>query len=217
MYAKTFQDLRNYVDYLTLAQDERLMIMVADKSSSYVNGMMEHLNSLEIPFFGGIFPKLLAGNRCESEGFIVKRIPSVAYCSLVLPYLMKFRENPESFSGCTAITLVDGLSSRMQDLTSTIFGKLGNHVRYVGGGAGFFNLEHKPCIFDNKGLYQDVLYLCITRHKVDLAVKHGWNKLQGPFTVDKSEGNILSVIDGDNEFELYREMIEKIEGVRLFK
>jgi hypothetical protein len=73
---------------------------------------------------------------------------------------------------------VDGLSNKMKDLTDTIYDKLGCNVKYVGGGAGFYDLSHKPCIFNNKGVYQDALHLCIVRSRAKLAIEHGWKKLQ---------------------------------------
>ncbi|MBC2581754.1 hypothetical protein HGI79_15960 [Clostridium sp. DJ247] len=65
-----------------------------------------------------------------------------------------------------------------------------NKVKYVGGGADFYDLEHRPCIFDNKGLFKDVLYVCIVKFDCKIAVKHGWNKLEGLFTVEESRDNI---------------------------
>jgi len=216
MYLQSLQELQNYVDNLSIQQNEKLMIMVAENSTEELNEMRDYLNSKNVPFFGGIFPGLLNGNSHESSGFIVQKLESV-YSSLVLPYLMPLRISPESLMNCTAIVFVDGLSSKIRDLTNTVFNKLGKNVRYIGGGAGFHNLEHKPCIFDNKGLYQDALYICVVRSRIELAVKHGWNKLEGPFRVDKSEGNILSMLDDENAYDLYRYVIENVEGLRLFK
>ncbi len=216
MYLNSFPELKCYVDDLSIQQNEKLMIMAAENSIDELDEVREYLNTKNVQFFGGIFPGLLNGNSHETSGFIVQKLDSV-YSSLVLPYLMPMRINPESLMHCTAIVFVDGLSPSIRDLTNTVFSKLGSNVRYIGGGAGFRNLEHKPCIFDNRGLYKDALYICVIRPVVQLAVKHGWNKLEGPFLVEKSEGNVLSRLDDESAFDLYRYVIENVEGLRLFK
>lgn len=217
MYLRSLREIERYVENIVVAQDEQLMIMVADQSSNDVEKMMQLLNDKGIHFFGGIFPGLLSEASYKTTGFIVEKIQSV-YSSLVLPNLLvKSILQPEVYMDDTAILMVDGLSDRFQELTDTVYKKLGKNVRYIGGGAGSYNLNQKPCIFTNKGIFQDVLHICITKSKVHLAVKHGWKKLDGPFTVDKSEGNVLSEIDGYNAFEIYRDVIEKTEGLRLFK
>ena len=53
------------------------------------------------------------------------------------------------------LVIADGLSSRFKELIDTVYDKLGNKVKYLGGGAGFYNLNHKPCIFDNDGISMD--------------------------------------------------------------
>ena len=89
-------------------------------------------------------------------------------------------------------------------------------MNYIGGGAGYYDLQHRPCIFDNKGIYSDVLYICIVKESIKLAVEHGWNKLRGPFSVTKSTGNILSELDGENAFEVvYKDIIEDELDIRL--
>lgn len=216
MYFKTTQDFKNALNDMVIRPDEKLMIFVADNSSDELTEMMDELNSRNIPFFGGIFPGLLNGNYYETSGWIVIKLECV-YSSLVLPYLMPLRISPENLKNCTAIMLADGLSARLRDLTNTVYDKLGSNVRYIGGGAGFRNLGHRPCIFDNKGLHQDALYICVVPSTADLAVKHGWKKLDGPFVVDKAEGNLLSQLDDENAYDLYRYTIEKIEGLRLFR
>lgn len=216
MYFKTKTEFMDFLTGVEIHQNEKLMIMVADNSSGDLPEMMDYLNSRGISFFGGIFPGLLNGQNYETSGWIAQKLDCV-YSSLVLPYLMPMRISPENFMNCTAIIFADGLSPRLRDLIDTVYGKLGNTVRYIGGGAGFYNMQHKPCIFDNKGLYQDVVYICVIRSRLQLVVKHGWNKLEGPFVVEKSEGNILSQLDDENAFDLYRYVIENVEGLRLFK
>lgn len=214
MYFQTVDDVKEYVERSDIKTEEQLMVLVAEKSADDLNTLRDYLNGRNIRFFGGIYAALLVKQSSESEGFIVQRHTPL-YSSVVLPYLMRFTLDKEELRGSTAIVLVDGLSAKMKDLTDTVYNKIGNHVNYIGGGAGFYDLKHRPCIFDNNGIYSDVLYICIVKESVELAIEHGWNKLRGPFDVTKSNGNILSELDGENAFEVYKDIIEDELDIRL--
>lgn len=216
LYLKSFSELKEYVENVEMKPTEHLMILVAEESSQNINELIEYINNKKINFFGGIYSRLLVGNRSYSEGFIIQKYEPI-YTAMVLPYLMRFKLNLESLDNCTAIVLVDGLSSKMKDLTDTVYNKLGNNVKYVGGGAGFYDLKHRPCIFDNKGLFSDVLYVCIVKSDAKIAVKHGWNILEGPFVAKVSEGNTLAQLDNYSAFEVYKDVIEEHENIRLLK
>lgn len=216
MYLKTINELRNYLEVLAIKETEQIMVMVGDKSSDSVTELTELMNAKGIRFFGGIYPSLLVRDKSISEGFIINRVEPV-YAAVVLPYLMRFKENLQASENYTAIVLVDGLSDKMKALTDTIFNKLGRKVKYIGGGAGFYDLRHRPCIFDNNGIYKDVLYVCIVKNDINLAVEHGWNKLEGPFSISEAKGNLLCKLDNYSAFEVYRDVIEETERITLYK
>ena len=214
MYVRTYKELLNCIEGLTIEPSEKLMILTADQSANEVPKLIRFMNSQSISFFGGVYAALLVSNRNERQGFIIQKVKPL-YCSLVLPYMMPFKLDPDSLKGSTAIVLVDGLSSKFKALTDTVSEKVGKGVKYIGGGAGFFDLNHRPCIYDNNGLHMDVLYICILKNHMELAVEHGWKKLDGPYVVTRSEGNILIEIDHQNAFGFYKDAIENIENVIL--
>lgn len=216
MYLKNVEELKMYVNASKIEEAEQLMIFAGEKSSEDVKNVMDFLNEKGVKFFGGIYARLLVGSKSFSEGFIVKKFEPV-YSSIVLPYLMRFKADLEVGQDYTAIVLVDGVSSKMKELTDTVYSKLGNKVKYVGGGAGFYDLKQRPCIFDNKGIYQDVLYVCLIKSDSKIAVKHGWNKLEGPFEVRESKDNVLCKLDNYKAFEVYRDVIEDVERITLYK
>ena len=216
MYLSTLNDLKYYVEDLSIDNDERLMIFVGDAYEKEVQDMMNFLNSKNILFFGGIYSKLLVGDRSLSKGYIVNKVKPI-YSSIVLPNLMRFNKELDKNEKYTALVIADGLSSRFKELTDTVYNKLGNKVKYLGGGAGFYNLNHKPCIFDNDGISMDTLYLCIIKSETKIAIEHGWNILKGPFTVTESNENILSELDGENAFEKYSEILEDETGLTIYK
>jgi len=216
MYFRNYSDLIEHLENLQIKDTESLMILVGDESEYAVSDMMDYLKNRNINFFGGIYSGLLVGNRNERTGFIVKKFEPV-YSSLVFPFMMKIQVSPEDLRGCTALILVDGLSSQMQDLIDTVYNKLEGNVKYIGGGAGFYNMTHKPCIFNNNGIFKDVLHVCIIKSDVSITVEHGWKKLEGPFFVKRSRDNVLSQLDYSSAFDVYKHVIEGEENMILSK
>lgn len=216
MYLESFSNLKDYVENLIITPEEKLMILVGEDSSKDLDELMNYLKDKNINFFGGIYSRLLVGDKSLSTGYILQKHEPI-YDALVFPHLMRFKLDPESLENSTALVLIDGLSSMMKDLTDTIYKKVGNKVNYIGGGAGFYDLVHRPCIFNNSGIYKDALYICIVKSKVVLSVNHGWKKLEGPFQVTKSRDNILCTLDNYTAFDVYRDVIEDIEGIRIGK
>lgn len=216
MYLKSLDELKTCVKALNISKQEELMIFVGEKSSEDVEELMKYLNDENIKFFGGIYSRLLVGEKSIAEGFVVQKLEPV-YSAAVLPYLMRFKEQLDPNEDYTAIVLVDGLSSKMKDLTDTIYSKLGDKVKYIGGGAGFYDLQQRPCIFNNKGIYTDMLHVCIIKSDTKLAVRHGWKVLDGPFFIKEARDNVLSKLDNYDAFEVYRDVIEQVERITLYK
>lgn len=59
MHLKSFPQVKEYVENLEVKSTEQLMIIVAEKSSQNVGELIEYLNSKNIKFFGGIYPRLI--------------------------------------------------------------------------------------------------------------------------------------------------------------
>lgn len=216
LYLLSLDELKKYIVQANIRETEELMILVGENSSNCVLELIDYLNDKGITFFGGIYSRLLYENNSYSNGFIIQRYEPI-YSSIVIPNLMRFKLDLSELIDSTAIILVDGLTDKMKDLTDTVYSKLGNNVTYIGGGAGYYDLQHRPCIFNNKGFHIDALYICIVKSKIKLAVSHGWKKLEGPYLVTDSNRNKLSTVDNYNAFEVYRDVIEDHEGITLNK
>lgn len=215
MYFKDVDKLQQYVKNLELLDDEQLMVLIGDKSSEFVNFLISFMNRNRINFFGGIFPGLLVGTETLREGFIVQKFKSI-FTSMVVPSVFEVSLNPGKIKDSTAMVIADGLSSRMKELTDTIYDRLGSEITYIGGGAGYYDLNHRPCVFNNEGVFEDAAMISIIPNQTILEVKHGWEKLSGPFTVTKAKDNTMQELDFQNAFEVYRAIIEKEENLILY-
>jgi hypothetical protein len=212
MYFKGLQEIKDYFDYKELQVGEELMIFIADQSDELYEPLTSYLKEKNIKFFGGIYPGLLVKDLYVREGLIVNIIRPV-FKTKVFPFLMK------SYRGVldnhVAFIIADGLSSQFKNLVDTVYGKYQDKVTYVGGGAGYYNFEHKPCVFDENGLYQDVMMIAFVNVRCDVHFRHGWKRLKGPYYVNYSYNNVISEIDYGKAFETYQDVFEKVSDTDL--
>jgi len=89
-----------------------------------------------------------------------------------------------------------------------LYENYGMQTNYFGGGAGSLSLEQMPCVFSNDGVFQDAAVFALLRMESRIGVRHGWNKVDGPFIVTKAEGNIIKEINWKNPFEVYKQVVE---------
>lgn len=216
MYFASLIQLLDFLKSLNLSSHDDLMIWVGEDSAAYVPQLINTLNSLNLPFFGGIYPRLIVKDTFYTKGFVIKKYKPL-YRGIVLPYMMPFKPNVDELKDTTALLLVDGLSSQYQTLINTVYDKLGNTVDYIGGGAGFYDLHQQPCLFTEKGLLKDALIICILPNACKHAVSHGWRVLEGPYRITKSLDNILYSLENDNPFDIYSDTIEAHERIHLFQ
>ncbi len=214
MYFQNLITFDSYVGGLALQDGEQAMIFVGDRSAADLPAMRACFEQGGIPYFGGVFPGLLHDGCLYREGFLVQIVRPV-FRLVVLPYLMRVPSELGSMAGRTAILLIDGLSSRFRELINTVEKKLGHEIAYVGGGAGHYDLEHRPCLFDAKGVYEDAVIVCVLEGRAELAVRHGWEIMDGPYEISRSERNILSELDGCRAMDVYRDVIEEHAHVTL--
>lgn len=215
MYLETIREFKEFIKTLKIEEKEQLMILAGGDSAKYVEELINFLNDEKINFFGGIYAKLLIEKKHISKGFIIEKYEPV-YTSIVNNN-SDFDIDLKKIEGSTALVFVDGLTANMKDLMDTIYNKFRDKVKYLGGGAGFYDLKQRPCIFDNTGIHQDVAYICILKSKVELAVKHGWNKLTEPITITKAKDNTIFELEGLNAFDIYKKVISEKEKITFGK
>lgn len=214
MYLTSMTTFEDHIRTLSLQENQQVMVFLADRSLSWLDGVTSVLNQRNIQFFGGVFPGLLHDGRYHREGMLVQVVRPVLR-AIVRPFLFRIPKEFQALSDHTAIVLVDGLSSQFRDLIDTVENKLASDTTFLGGGAGFYDLVHRPCLFDNHGMYQDALMLCLLSGSSRVAVRHGWEKMDGPFHISSAEQNVLKALDGYRAMDVYRDTIETHRGIIL--
>lgn len=213
-------DLINYIVEQSPKISDVVFIMIGEKNykSSEVQILIKELNKKSINFFGGIFTGLIFGEHKYDEGAIVKILPAAIKPVLIRGLNTKEFEIPDinvdeySFRDFSAIVVVDGLTSNISLFLAKLFKRYGNSINYLGGGAGSLSLVQNPCVFTRDGIFQDAAIFALIKLESHIGVRHGWNKIEGPFIATKTDKNIVKELNWQNAFDVYRKVVEKSSG-----
>ena len=217
--ASDARDLIQACKSLEPSKDESLLIFIGEKNYPNINELVEKLNEADINFIGGIFPGIIHGNTKYDSGSVIIKIPvqnktivveKLNTNSFTIPELKGLLQ--EEKESTTALVLVDGLTSNIALFLARLFDSLGNSVNYLGGGGGSLSLDQMPCLFSPEGFFQDAALITFIPMKSQLGVKHGWEKVAGPIVATKTMGNIVSELNWENAFDVYRKIVEEDSG-----
>lgn len=161
-----------------------------------------------IKVVGAIFPRVVFGTKSFDSGIVALKISDEACVNVVKEMdkvgMLYIEENVHS-----VFTIVDGLSSKLDDFLENVFFVLPERTYIIGGGAGKMTLKQEPVIFDNDGFYQDSALLIQSSCLMSMGVGHGWEPLFGPFMATQCKGHTLDKINFQDAFPIYKEAVEK--------
>lgn len=193
---------------------QSLLILACDNNDLQAESVDPLLKACPLPVFGGIFPELLHNRSHFAQGYLV--------CAFDVPLQVQWLQDLEldeaAVERCVSelkrldaqqglLCLVDGLSSRIDHFLNALYSCLGPSVPVLGGGAGSLSFQKRPCIFTNEGLKSDCAQLVKMPDRLDVRVRHGWEKLAGPFLVTESEGNTVHSLNFQPALQVYREAV----------
>ena len=196
-----------------------VMILACQGESWRPQTLSPLLQSLGLPVFGGIFPSIIHGGRRLSRGTLLIGFPDHFDVAIVshlsqgagvetqLQVLAPMLERAGSL-----ITLVDGLSSNLETFVERLYEAVGVRTTVVGGGAGYLDLVPRPCLLSGTGMIEDAALLVAMPCGIDRGIAHGWKKLEGPFLVTRSHGNVLEELNFSGAFQTYRKLVEAHSG-----
>ena len=113
----------------------------------------------------------------------------------------------------SCLVFLDGLMINISRFLERLYEQYWNKVDYVGAGCGSLTLQQTPCVFDNSGVYQDSALIVLSSGEMQLGVKHGWQKIAGPFVANKTDGNKVLELNWRPAFEVYKEVVEEYADV----
>ena len=193
-----------------LSREHINVLLIAEHSAVDIDALIDLCNEEGIVIVGGVFPLIISDEESLESGIIHKKVePSATVCLIedmsgsVLDTLPALPSNVKS-----GIVFVDGLSPDIPNFLESLYSQYWNQISYVGGGCGSLSLQQKPCVFTNDGFYQNAGVLILSELETKLGVKHGWEKIEGPFVANKTEGNKVIELNWRPAFDVYKEVVE---------
>lgn len=206
MYFRNMSEVSSYYAQSPQNLKRSWIVFLGDQSQNMLVDLITFCNNNQIDLMGGIYPGLLVKDKYHRTGLILLEIEPI-YKAKALPHVMRSFSNDTPTKNKAAIILSDGLSPHYKVLMDTIYSKVGSDVSYIGGGAGFYDMIHRSCIFDNKGIYKDVALVAVLDQEAIIRYRHGWERLEGPFIATKTKDNVLSEINGVPAAQFYKRLI----------
>ncbi|WP_180335787.1 FIST signal transduction protein [Labilibaculum filiforme] len=190
-------------------------ILIGEDSQIPLNELVNVLNSKNISFAGGIFPKIIYKNQTSSTGVVIKWLPNNAV-SIYFDSSETFSRQITEFSNdifSTAYVLTSGMCSDSSEHLRSIYTYLGNDVKFLGGGAGRLEENKQGILFNNDGVFNNGTIITLTKRELNIGSLHGWTMLFGPFIATKTEKNLIKELNWENAFIVYQRFLKNTFGI----
>lgn len=197
------------------AADECFVILAAGDAQDLVLPLLELLEEGDSPIAGGLFPAILYEGRLLEQGLLLLKVRS--YCpprvfsessTELVKALDQHLQAPADGKPVSCLVVADGLWDEVGPFLQHLYLKAGAWIRALGGGAGFADLGHRPCVFTRDGLVQDAALLLPIHHTCSLGVRHGWEFLLGPMVATRTRGNVILELNWRPAYEVYKEELD---------
>ena len=194
----------------SLSRDDINILLIAEHTELDIDSLIGKCNEEGIVIAGGIFPMIISDEESLESGIINKVIEASATICLVEDMSGLVQESLPKLPthAKSGIVFVDGLSPDIPNFLGSLYDQYWNQISYIGGGCGSLTLQQKPCVFTNEGFHQNAAVLVLSDLETQLGVKHGWEKIDGPFVANKTEGNKVIELNWRPAFDVYKEVVE---------
>ncbi len=193
------------------------LLLFAEKTEVEIQEVIDWANRNGVKIAGGIFPMVINEQNHHESGCILKAVRG-NHDPVIVQGVgggnLDF-ELPELQDGDkSCLVFLDGLMVNIARFLERLYEQYWNKVDYVGAGCGSLSLKQTPCVFDNSGVYQDAALVILSSGEMKLGVKHGWQKIAGPFVANKTDGNKVYELNWRPAFEVYKEVVEARSEIR---
>lgn len=207
-----------------LKSDVTNLLLFGEKTSFDIQSILDEANEKGFKIAGGIFPMIINESEHHEAGCIIKYVRGDHE-----PHIIEgigqdqtdFELPPLVQNDHTCLVFFDGLMNNISRFLERLYEQYWNKVDYVGAGCGSLSLQQMPCVFDNSGIHQDAALIILSSERMQLGVRHGWQKIAGPFVANKTDGNKVLELNWRPAYDVYKEVVEansqlRFEGADFF-
>jgi len=212
----TKENIFQAIEKIHAEHDSEFLILCGEEVNLDIPALIELLNQNQIKFCGGFFPKIIYNNksysdkilllpvRFDSEPMIIEGLDTgnIEISDLELPNTLG-----------SLFILVDGLSNYVSKFTYCLYKEIGPNYNVFGSGTGYENFDRRPCLFSKAGFFKDAAVIVLIRNPITQSIRHGLKPIAGPYIATKTTANVLEQINWKPAYEVYKEIIEKEEGI----
>jgi len=191
--------------------DDYFLILLADRHLERLPEIVSALNDRKLGFFGAVVPGLIHERKQYLEGAVVRPVPCIGQPAVARlgaqghEWLARLVPPTEITQGKPTLYLfIDCLSPNITGFLADLFNRYGNAVNYFGGGAGNRVLSHGPAVFTAEGIYRNAAVAAIVDLHGAVSVRHGWERVGGPFVATRTHNNIIQELNWEPAMEVYR-------------
>lgn len=192
------------------AHPQSYLVLASENSRELVDYTRTHHHPVYLA--GGFFPKLIWQGQALDEGLILLRLQHANPHLLVDSSEAGTIANWNKAEYKSYIVLSDGLSRVTEPTLKTIYDELGAGQGILGAGAGFSDLQPKPCLFDSSGYYKDKLLVFGIGKPMTVNSFHGWNPTGRQMIATKTENNLIQQINWEPAAEVYKREVSSQIG-----
>ena len=193
-----------------------VVIFLAENDSEFVPDIIKICQQLELPLIGAVFPALIYANHQVSNGAVVNVFPSLCAPAMVTGLDQESFILPElpiihaGHSRPTTLVLMDALAENNTALLTGLYNQLGNSCHFLGGGSGYSDLKHRPCIFSEDGFLENAAVIVLLSLASQIGVRHGWRRLNDePIIVSASTRNTVHQLNWESAFDVYHDVLNE--------
>lgn len=203
------------IENLNVKNNETVLLLMAERNLPDIDNLVSELNKLKIDFIGAIFPGIIHNTDTYDTGTIVHVLPTIQKPILIKGINTSQKKLEQSISpfsplckkGTTAFIIVDGMTTDVSPFLTSMYNLFADSIEYLGCGAGFIDMEQRPCIISPDGFFEDAALILFLDASCKIGVQHGWVQDIGPLVVTKSEDNIIKELNWRNALGVYREAL----------
>lgn len=187
------------------------LLCIADRHGDQLQPLTDTLRARGLRACGGVFPGLVHGADCHHDGLIAIALPaSTRLACADLSDGVDWREPPPcpgADERASIVVLVDCLAPSISALLEDIGDRCGQRHPLFGAGAGWGDLRPAASIFTPAGPRRHAALLLVLPRSTTVQVRHGWQRVRGPFIASRTDGNVIHEINWERAGAFYRRQV----------
>lgn len=195
------------------ANEEALLICMAEKSEPLLDALLAELSKAEITVVGGLFRGLIDGSETHDRGIVVRPVRLLAPTAVVdlkgeaLDWIAPLPDLPKSDQKPTCLIFSDVACLSVVQLLDALFDQSFNEVNYFGAAAAMGTREPRPVVFTEKGRFTGCAVVSYIDAPAHVGVRHGWNRVSEPMIATRTSGNVIKELNWEPAAQVYRERV----------